>query len=269
MGLMGDTSSIPFANKHFNNQYEFINMFNSTEFQEDVKHLEPFLQIQLNTQEYLNEGDQNVLKEPLWLNFLERLSDTSTIAIKNGANLEFYFTYCIFDYYKTVCNDGLPDCTDQMKKIIATEQYKCVLQGNYANTNPQYANYNIEILKLEEFCESGFKNDLSKLYGPMTIYEFADESYIKEVKSYITNPDKCPGFDLEGDWALTSNIEPEKYQIYYRDENAKSEHYENLRGFLLNDDTKIEKPRSFLLDKETIILSWMIKKDDKSVETQF
>lgn len=268
MGLLGDISSIPFASTYFNNQYEFIYMFNDTSFQEDVKRLEPFLQIQINTQEYLNEGDKFVLNQPMWLNFLERLSDSSTNAIKNGANLEFYFTHCVFNYYKSMCKSGEPGCTDQVKKIIATKQFKCVLTSNSLNTNPQYANFNIEILELEKYCKTGFKIDLSKMYGPMTVYEFGNESYIKEVKSYITNPDKCPGFPLKGDWGLTTNIEPEKYQIFYRDENF-SDNYHNFRGFVLGDDTKIEKPRSFLLEKETIILSWMIKKDDKNVETQF
>jgi hypothetical protein len=121
IGLVGDTSSIPFMNNVFNNTYELLEVFADKNFQQSVQNLNKTLGVQLDIQPWLQTLETNA--SGIFMEFLGRLNK---ILMASALDIEFYFGSCpVFDW-RELCKINDPMCGEDMKAILAnTKNFQC------------------------------------------------------------------------------------------------------------------------------------------------
>jgi hypothetical protein len=98
---------------------------------------------------------------------------------------------------------------------------------------------------------------------PMTFWEFANEKMIQDFTEFIGSKTTCPEFPTTKNWALTMNIEPEKYELYRRKDSTNSQNG-TVKGFQRADANKMSNPSSFMLTPTKLIMSYQNLTADKS-----
>ena len=256
-GLMGDTSSIPYQHKKFNTTDDFLNIIQSDEFIAYEKRLGKTMYIQVDLQmqaKFIQEAS-------LFLNFLENL-----IKLSSNFDVQYFLYPCILDYFQVLCDTDSERCTNQLKLIINSKVLKCSYYGSMPSLYE--TQYNIDGDTLEYHCKSKtFPSWIYNSKSPMTIWEFSDEDKIGRIFGMV-NADNykisCPNFPMNLDWALTANIEPEKFEIYKRtfgkiDQHENHEAFGHFKGYL--NPFIINKPDIFVNKKtQSQLVSFMNQK---------
>lgn len=254
LGFMGDVGTEPFAKMDsFNTTDEFQGMMQSNEFIEDFQLLGHALHIQFDFQIQTLFSYRSELLQDFQTKFDNVISEFYE------GKMFGYFWPCIKQIYSDSCNNNATKCNNKMLQIINSSNFGCSAESKDPNTFEDQLNVNYPHL-YSEWCNNGkFPAKYVNSKIPYTFWEADEEVPIRKLVTTIESKEMCPEFPPEHEWYITTNLEPEKFDIFMMPEG---DHFEDfLRGFITVHD--IEYPNVIFLAENLALMSFVNLKKRK------